>query len=360
MKFMQKNGILGLTTKPFGALQWYMRTCVHALVNTSGRFSVKIIAVLATLFVSASYVSATHGYNKCELVELSNKIITDDNFVPSSDDLCTSDFSGTQSLYELYCRAYKQRVTGKVINSKAQHIFSNGPLGRQVSLALSTAELRLNYIKAVACNKSAKAQQLQNMLNRINSPYLDASGDVPTAGNEISTHPPFSGFTNSETSPVKSEEEAKESFKALLKFYVEYDTRDLKLMLNPYLESLRKVSVRGYGVGSGAFELPDTTVTRVITAGGEYERREEELIGGARQKQYNKIIKALDAVDRMEDALAESSLARVHMGSFSEQFKIMQALNRTRSELVLAADKFNTQFYEVVNIMRFGFVAGRR
>ena len=336
-----------------------MRTCVHALVNTSGRFSVKIIAVLATLFVSASYVSASHGYNKCELVELSNKIITDDNFVPSSDDLCTSEFSGTQSLYELYCRAYKQRSTSKVINSKAQRIFSNGPLGRQVSLALSTAELRLNYIKAVACNKSAKAQQLQNMLNRINSPYLDASGDVPTAGNEISTHPPFSGFTNSETSPVKSEEEAKESFKALLEFYVERDTRELKLMLNPYLESLRKVSVRGYGVGSGAFELPDSTVI-TSTTGGVRERREVELIGGARQKQYNKIIKALDAVDRMEDALAESSLARVHMGSFSEQFKIMQALNRTRSELVLAADKFNTQFYEVVNIMRFGFVAGRR
>ena len=52
--------------------------------------------------------------------------------------------------------------------------------------------------------------------------------------------------------------------------------------------------------------------------------------------------------------------ARVYMGEFSEQFKIMSTLSRTRSALVLAADKFNTQFYEVVNIMRFGFVAGRR
>ena len=83
-------------------------------------------------------------------------------------------------------------------------------------------------------------------------------------------------------------------------------------MLNPYLESLRKVSVRGYGVGSGAFELPDSTVI-TSTTGGVRERREVELIGGARQKQYNKIIKALDAVDRMEDALAESSdCARVY------------------------------------------------
>ena len=34
MKFMKKNSILGLTTKPLGALQWYMRTCVHAYMRT--------------------------------------------------------------------------------------------------------------------------------------------------------------------------------------------------------------------------------------------------------------------------------------------------------------------------------------
>ena len=65
-------------------------------------------------------------------------------------------------------------------------------LERQVSLALSAAELRLNYIRAVACSKSEKEEAFKNEIAKISNPYADEDGDLDHTQGSLAHRAPFS------------------------------------------------------------------------------------------------------------------------------------------------------------------------
>ena len=304
-----------------------------------------------------SAVLASQSLSNLEPVRLQNAIAKKPKLiVPAKPDFCTSAFASTRNIRELHCRAHKERPRYSSAASDNVEV-----LERQVSLALSAAELRLNYIRAVACSKTEKAEAFKTEIAKISNPYANEDGKLDHSQGSLAHRAPFSaqryiGVKRDarDTDPsdyqyASSYNDAETAFFNLLDAYAEVDKLDLQAMLSNYKTNLadRFNHRRAVGISLSGLELPLTTVGQG--------RAQRDGIGRMRQQSYNNILTALDVVGKMEDALAERE--QVDSSIQMKRAILNSALNTARSELILAADWFNTEFYEMVNIVRFQTLA---